>query len=34
MNLSLVGCELDEDYFNQGLKRYNNHIKQKTIFDI
>jgi site-specific DNA-methyltransferase (adenine-specific) len=33
MNLTLVGCELDFDYFTEGNKRYQNHIKQKTIFD-
>ena len=32
MNLSLVLCELDKDYYDSGLKRYQNHIKQKTIF--
>jgi site-specific DNA-methyltransferase (adenine-specific) len=34
MNLSLDICELDEDYFLEGKKRYENHIKQKTIFDL
>ena len=34
MNISLDICELDKNYFNEGLKRYYNHIKQKTIFDI
>jgi site-specific DNA-methyltransferase (adenine-specific) len=34
MNLSLDLCELDKDYFDSGIKRYNNHIKQKTIFDL
>ena len=34
MNLSLDVCELDEEYFKDGKKRYENHIKQKTIFDI
>lgn len=34
MNLSLTLCELDKDYYEAGLKRYNNHIKQRTIFDI
>ncbi len=34
MNLTLDICELDKDYYLQGKKRYENHIKQKTIFDI
>jgi site-specific DNA-methyltransferase (adenine-specific) len=34
MNLSLDVCELDIEYFQDGKKRYKNHIKQKTIFDI
>jgi site-specific DNA-methyltransferase (adenine-specific) len=34
MNLDLNLCELDTDYFDAGVKRYNNHIKQKTIFDL
>jgi site-specific DNA-methyltransferase (adenine-specific) len=34
MNLSLDVCELDIEYFQDGKKRYENHIKQKTIFDI
>ena len=34
MNLSLDLCELDKDYFDAGVKRYQNHISQKTIFDI
>ena len=33
MNLTLDVCELDKDYFNDGVKRYTNHIRQKTIFD-
>jgi len=32
MNLELTLCELDEDYYKAGLKRYENHIKQQTIF--
>lgn len=32
MNLSLVGCELDKDYFESGIKRVKQHIAQKTIF--
>ena len=34
MNLDLYLCELDKDYFNDGVKRYNNHINQLTIFDM
>ena len=34
MNLSLNLCELDNGYYNDGIKRYNNHIKQKTIFNM
>jgi site-specific DNA-methyltransferase (adenine-specific) len=34
MNLSLNVCELDKDYFDSGVKRYENHIKQKNIFDM
>jgi len=33
MNLDLTLCELDKEYFEAGLKRLNNDIKQKTIFD-
>ena len=32
MDLTLDVCELDTDYFNDGVNRYNNHIKQLTIF--
>jgi len=32
MDLTLDVCELDPDYFNDGVNRYNNHIKQLTIF--
>ena len=34
MNLSLDLCELDKEYYDDGKKRYQNHIKQKTIFDM
>ena len=34
MNLSLDICELDKEYFDSGLKRYQNHIKQMTIFEV
>lgn len=29
---SLVGCEIDKDYYDAAVKRYNNHKKQLTIF--
>ena len=28
----LVGCELDVDYYNQGIKRLKNHISQTKLF--
>jgi site-specific DNA-methyltransferase (adenine-specific) len=31
-NFELVGCELDEDYFKDGIKRVQNHISQQKIF--
>lgn len=34
MNLSLHICELDTEYYLEGKKRYENHIKQTSIFDI
>ena len=34
MNLSLDLCELDKEYYDEGKKRYENHIKQKTIFNM
>jgi len=34
MNLTLDVCELDKEYFDEGVKRYKNHTKQKTIFDL
>ena len=27
-----VGCEIDKDYFDAAMKRYNNHILQLTLF--
>lgn len=33
MNLSFVGIELDEEYFEASMKRFKNHIQQKTIFE-
>jgi len=30
--LNFTGCELDEDYFEQGNKRFENHIKQLKLF--
>jgi site-specific DNA-methyltransferase (adenine-specific) len=33
MNLTLTGCELDEEYYKAGLERVNNAIKQKSLFD-
>lgn len=32
MNFDLTLCEIDKDYFNAGLKRYNEAIKQVTLF--
>lgn len=31
MQLTLDVCEKDEDYYNDALKRYNNHISQKML---
>ena len=28
----LVGCELDPDYYNQGIKRIKNHVSQQRLF--
>lgn len=28
----LVGCEIDKDYYDKAVKRYNNHIKQQKLF--
>lgn len=33
MNLHLTGCELDLDYYNDGVKRVGMQTRQKTIFD-
>lgn len=33
MNLSLDICEIDKDYFDKGIERFNSHISQTTIFD-
>lgn len=32
MGFNLTGCELDPDYYEQGMKRVENHKKQLTIF--
>ena len=32
MKFKLTGCELDEDYFNDGIKRVKNHISQQRLF--
>jgi len=32
MNFDLVGCELDKDYYDSAVKRFNNHKKQLTLF--
>ena len=32
MGFDYYGSELDKDYFEAGCKRYENHIKQLTIF--
>ena len=31
-NLTFVGIELDEDYFNAAIKRFKNHKLQQTLF--
>lgn len=31
-NLNFVGFEIDQDYFDEGNKRYNNYISQKRLF--
>lgn len=33
MNLTLIGCELDEEYFCAGLERVQNFTKQNSLFD-
>ena len=32
LGFDLVGCELDEDYYNAGVERYEQHIKQQRLF--
>lgn len=32
LKFDLVGCEIDKDYYDAAVKRYNNHKKQLTIF--
>jgi site-specific DNA-methyltransferase (adenine-specific) len=32
MGFNFVGCELDADYFDQGNKRFENHVKQLKLF--
>jgi len=32
MNLSFVGIELDPEYFEAGINRFKQHVRQKTIF--
>jgi len=32
MGFNFVGCELDADYFEQGNKRFENHVKQLKLF--
>lgn len=32
MKFDLVGCEIDKDYYDAAVKRFNNHKKQLTIF--
>ena len=34
MNLDLTLCEIDKEYFSAGLERYENHIKQISMFDL
>lgn len=33
MNFDLTLCEIDKDYYEAGVKRYNEAIKQQTLFD-
>jgi len=33
MNLTLTGCELDEDYFKEGLRRVEEQTRQKSFWD-
>lgn len=32
LKFDLVGCEIDEEYYNNALKRYNEHKKQLNLF--
>ena len=32
LGFDLVGCELDTEYYQKGLERVNNHIKQGNLF--
>lgn len=32
MGFDFVGCEIDKDYYDAALKRYNNAIKQQSLF--
>ena len=32
MNFELTACELDNDYYNDAIKRISNHIKQQKLF--
>jgi site-specific DNA-methyltransferase (adenine-specific) len=32
MGFDLVGCELDKDYYDAGIKRFNNHKMQQVLF--
>lgn len=32
MGFDLVGCELDKDYYDSAVKRYNYHIIQQKLF--
>jgi site-specific DNA-methyltransferase (adenine-specific) len=31
-NFELVGCELDSEYYEKGIKRVLNHISQQKLF--
>ena len=33
MNLTLTGCELDEEYFNAGMERVKNQTRQNSLFN-
>ncbi len=32
MDFDFVGCEIDKEYYDKALKRYNNHILQQKLF--